>query len=267
MSNLLSSEDLSLIAARIDEAQTTGGTLTLPTADHGGFDVPSGYLVQDLLRERWLARHRRIVGYKAGLTSLAKMKQMKVSTPTFGFLTADMAVPDGGICSLRVLSRPRVEPEIAFLMKSDIPASFRNEAEVLEATEFVMPAIEIIDSRYADYEFDLPSVVADNSSSGRYVIGGRPRRPTEVDLRTIGIVVLKNGAIVGESASGAVLGNPAKTVVLLAQWLQSRGESLPGNSLVLTGGACAAHPVTLGDSVCARFQDLSDVIVRFEQEA
>jgi len=266
MSVSLSREELNAVAARVDEAQSTGGTLTLPTAEHEGFDIACGYAVQDMLRERWQARGRRLVGYKAGLTSRAKMAQMKVDTPTFGFITADMAVPDGGVCPTRLLARPRVEPEIAFLMKHDIPGSLRTEADVLAATDFIAPAIEIIDSRYANYKFDLPSVVADNSSSARYVIGGRPRRPTDLDLRTIGIVVLQNGEIVGEAASGAVLGNPARTIVMLSQWLEARGERLEGGSLILTGGACEAQLVSAEDSVCARFQGLGDVVVRFAQE-
>ncbi|AJR26782.1 MULTISPECIES: 2-keto-4-pentenoate hydratase [Sphingomonadaceae] len=262
----LSQEALSAIAQRVDEAQMNGQSLTLPTAEHEGFDIACGYLVQDLLRERWRARGRRLVGYKAGLTSRAKMAQMKVDTPTFGFITADMAVPDGGACPTKLLSRPRVEPEIAFLLKHDIPARLRTEADVLAATEFIVPAIEIIDSRYADYKFDLPSVVADNSSSARYVIGGRPRRPNEIDLRTIGIVVLQNGEIVGEAASGAVLGSPARTIVMLSRWLAERGETLASGSLILTGGACEARLVSNGDTICARFQDMGDVTVRFVEE-
>lgn len=266
MTITLSKDQLSAIALHVDEAQTNGRSLTLPTAEHEGFDIACGYAVQDLLRAQWQARGRRLVGYKAGLTSRAKMAQMKVDTPTFGFITADMAVPDGGVCPTKLLSRPRVEPEIAFLMKRDIPSRLLTEADVMAATEFIAPAIEIIDSRYADYKFDLPSVVADNSSSARYVIGGRPRRPDEIDLRTIGIIVLQNGEIVGEAASGAVLGNPARTIVMLSGWLAERGETLAGGSLILTGGACEARLVSAGDSICARFQDMGDVAVRFVEK-
>ncbi|KRB78900.1 hypothetical protein ASE00_21230 [Sphingomonas sp. Root710] len=266
MTASLNTEQLSAIARLVDEAQASGQSLPLPTAQHKNFDIACGYAVQDLLRERWRARGRRLVGYKAGLTSRAKMAQMKVDVPTFGFITADMAVPDGGICSTKLLSRPRVEPEIAFLLKPDIPPLLQTEADVLAATAFITPAIEIIDSRYSDYKFDLPSVVADNSSSAHYVIGGCPRRPDQVDLRTIGIVVLQNGEIVGEAASGAVLGNPVRTIVMLSNWLADRGEAMAGGSLILTGGACEARQVSAGDSVCARFQGMGDVIVRFAGE-
>lgn len=266
MSITLSADQLHAIAAQVDHAQTSGGTLTLPTAEHDGFDIACGYAVQDALRERWQGQGRRLVGYKAGLTSRAKMEQMKVDTPTFGFLMADMAVPGGGTCSTGLLARPRVEPEIAFVMKPEISGPLRSEADVLAATDFIVPAIEIIDSRYANYKFDLPSVVADNSSSARYVIGGRPLRPADIDLRTIGMVVLKNGEIVGEAASGAVLGHPARTIMMLSKWLEERGERLEGGALILTGGACEAHLVSAGDNVCARFQGLGDVSVRFVGE-
>lgn len=263
MSAGLTQEQIRAIAARIDKVQSSGGSLTLPTAEHEGFDVACGYAVQDALRERWREQGRRLVGYKAGLTSRAKMRQMNVDAPTFGFLTADMSVPDGGTCPTGLLARPRVEPEIAFVMKPEFAFPLRSEADVLAATDFIAPAIEIIDSRYADYKFDLPSVVADNSSAARYVIGGRPLRPTDLDLRTIGMVVLKNGEIVGEAASGAVLGHPARTMMMLSEWLEERGERLEGGALILTGGACEAQLVSAGDNICARFQGLGDVTVRF----
>jgi 2-oxo-3-hexenedioate decarboxylase len=259
----LSSAQIDGLAERIDAAQTRGGSLPLPTAEYSGFSVTDAYAVQDALRASWSARGRRMVGYKAGLTSRAKMVQMKVNSPTFGILCADMAVPDGGLCSMDGLSRPRVEPEIALVMKQQFKEPLDDETSVLAAVDYVVPAIEIIDSRYTDYKFDLQSVIADNSSSAHFVIGGKARRASEIDWRTMGILVLRNGEPAGMAASGAVLGNPLRTVVLLWQWLIARGESLPGGSIILTGGVCEAIAVQRGDNVCARFQGLSDVIVRF----
>lgn len=251
------------IAEAIDAAQTGGGSLPLPTAEYPGFSVSDAYRVQDVLRSRWSGRGRRVIGYKAGLTSRAKMIQMNVSSPTFGILCADMAVPDGAECLLDKLSRPRVEPEIALVMKPRFDEPLDNEAAALRAVDYVVPAIEIIDSRYPDYKLDLESAIADNTSAARFVIGGRLQRPSEMDWRTTGIVLLKNGEPVGMAASGAVLGNPLRTVVLLWQWLASRGGALGGGALILTGGACEAIPVEQGDNVCARFQELGDVLVRF----
>jgi len=260
----LTAAQIDRLAERIDVAQTSGGSLTLPTAEYSDFSVADAYAVQKSLRARWSAQGRRIVGYKAGLTSRAKMVQMNVDSPTFGILCADMAVPDGGVCSMKGLSRPRVEPEIALVMKQYPKGPLDDEASVLDAVDYVVPAIEIIDSRYADYKFDLQSAIADNSSSARFVIGGRARRASEIDWRTTGILVLRNGEPAGMAASGAVLGNPLRTVLLLEQWLMSQGASpLTGGSVILTGGACEAIAVQRGDSICARFQGLGDVVVRF----
>ncbi|WP_375211016.1 2-keto-4-pentenoate hydratase [Hyphococcus sp.] len=256
-------EEIARFAAEFDAAHSKGSTLDLPTKKFPDLNIEDAYLIQNAVAARWKSRGRKQAGYKAGLTSRAKMEQMNVGKPTFGVLMKDMCIPDGGGCEIDRLSRPRVEPEIAFVLKEDVADHFPNEQEVIDAVDYVVPAIEIIDSRFRDYKLDLPSAIADNSSSAKYVIGGRPMRADEIDLRTLGIVMLKNGTQVGVTAGAAVLGNPLRTVMLLSQWLAESGEHLPGGSLILTGGASEAVPVSSGDVVCARFQDLGDVLVRF----
>lgn len=131
------------------------------------------------------------------------------------------------------------------------------------ATDYVLPAIEIIDSRFSGFKFDLESVIADNGSSARFVGGGRTRYPKDLDLRSLGVVMEKNGEIVGMGAAAAVLGNPAEAVAMLVNILHDLGETLPAGSFVMSGGITEAIAVEPGDHVIARYQDLGSVSVRF----
>jgi 2-oxo-3-hexenedioate decarboxylase len=127
----------------------------------------------------------------------------------------------------------------------------------------VLPAVEIIDSRYRDFKFDLKSVIADNTSASRFVAGSRARAVDELDLRTLGVVLEKNGKVVAMAAGAAVLGHPLTAVAMLANHLGARGQSIPAGSFVMTGGMTEAIAVEAGDSICARFQDLGSVGMRF----
>jgi 2-oxo-3-hexenedioate decarboxylase len=233
------------------------------TEAHPGLGFDDAYRVQDALRRRKLARGARIVGLKAGLTSHAKMKQMGVTSPVFGFLADAFAVPDGGEVKVSELIHPKVEPEIVLVTRAPLRGPGCHVASVLAATDFVLAGLEVIDSRYRDFKFDLPSVVADNCSSARFAVGGRMRRPAELDLRTLGVLLEKNGETVALGAGAAVLGHPAAAVAALANHLGARGEEIPAGTLILTGGVTEAVPVKAGDHVSVRIQHLGAVSLRF----
>jgi 2-oxo-3-hexenedioate decarboxylase len=188
---------------------------------------------------------------------------MGVREPVYGFLTDYGAVPDGGTVEVSALIHPRVEAEIAFVLKAPLEGNDCSIAQVLEATDFVMPALEVIDSRYLDFKFDMKSVVADNTSAARFMVGGAPRSPDGLDLRNLGIVLAKNGEIVATVAASEVLGHPAESVATLVRMLGRRGRGLPAGTLVLTGGATAAVAVGSGDTVEVRCQDLGTASLRF----
>jgi len=196
---------IAALAERLENCELQAQDTTKITDDYPDMDWDDAYAIQDELRRRKVARGSRIVGLKAGLTSHAKMKQMGVSTPVFGFMADYYAVPDGGECRMSELIHPKVEPEIAFVTKTELRGPGCHIGSVLAATDFVMPGIEVIDSRYRDFKFDLKSVVADNTSAVRFVVGGQPMAVTGVDLRTVGIVLEKNGLPVAFGAGAAVL--------------------------------------------------------------
>ena len=252
------------LADIVDAAQSDGHTIAKLTDDHPGMTVDDGYAVQDACLRRWRERGRVLVGYKAGLTSRAKMVQMGVSVPSFGLLMRDTCDAEGGFVPTKGLIHPRVEAEIDYVTKSDLSGAGLTIEQVHAATDFIQPAIEILDSRFEKFKFDLPSVVADNGSSARFVLGGRPRRPDDVDPATIGIVLEINGDAVALACSGAVLGHPARAICMLVEWLHSRGQILPAGSVVLTGAATEAMPIAKGDAICARFQDMGSINVRVD---
>jgi 2-oxo-3-hexenedioate decarboxylase len=251
------------LAEQLESCQLQARDTTKITDDHPGMDWDDAYAVQDEILRCKLARGGRVVGYKAGLTSHAKMKQMGVDTPVFGFLVDEFVVPEGGEVKTSGLIHPKVEPEICFVTRSELRGPGCHIGAVLAACDFVLPGIEVIDSRYRDFKFDLKSVVADNTSASRFVVGGRIAPARELDLRTLGIVFEKNGEPVAFGAGAAVLGHPAAAVAMLVNHLGRRGQVLPAGSLVLSGGITEAVAVQAGDHITLRMQHLGSVSLRF----
>ncbi|HEY0846659.1 MAG TPA: 2-oxo-3-hexenedioate decarboxylase [Noviherbaspirillum sp.] len=259
----LDKETIENLAAHLEACELEARDTLKITDEYPEMDWDDAYAIQDEIKRRKVARGARIVGLKAGLTSHAKMKQMGVETPVFGFLADYFAIPEGGEAKASELIHPKVEPEIAFVTKAPLKGPGCHIGAVLAATDFVMPAIEVIDSRYRDFKFDLKSVVADNCSSSRFVVGGRMVPVDNLDLRTLGVVMEKNGQVVSLGAGAAVLGHPAAAIAMLANLLGERGEEIPAGTLILSGGVTEAVAVAAGDNVTLRIQELGSVNMRF----
>ena len=259
----LSPETIAQLAEHLENCQLQAKDTPKITNDHPDMDWDDAYAIQDVILQRKLARGARVVGLKAGLTSHAKMKQMGVTDPVFGFLVDEYVVSEGATVKVSELIHPKVEPEIAFVLKHALKGPGCHIGAVLAATEFVMPGIEVIDSRYRDFKFDLKSVVADNTSAARFVVGGQAIRPEQVDLRTVGVVLEKNGEPVALGAGAAVLGHPAAAIAMLANHLGRRGQEIPAGSLILSGGVTEAVAVNAGDNVTLRVQGMGSVGLRF----
>ena len=198
------------------------------------------------------------MGWKLGVTSRAKQVQVGVDSPIRGFLATEHALDHGEplVCAEHV--NPRCEPEVAFVMGADLSGAHATTTEVLAATAGVSAAIEVIDSRYTDYRFTMPDVVADNSSAGRYVLGS-PVPATGIDLRLVGVVMQKNGEVVSTASGAASLGHPAAAVAWLVRSLAEHGEGLRAGDVVLSGGLTAAVPVSPGDVVVVTVDRLGSV--------
>lgn len=247
---------------RLDSAQGELVAIEPLTAQYPGLRVADAYAIQGRLVDLWVARGDRIVGVKAGLTSRAKQEAMGVHEPIYGYLCESMVLAEGEPLRTGEVIHPRAEPEIAFILKSDLQGPGVTPEQALAATEAVTPAFEVIDSRYRDFRFTLPDVIADNASSARLLIGAQRVRPLEFDLRLIGMVFEKNGEVVETGAGAAVLGDPLLAVTWLANALASRGERLQAGWIVLPGALCNAHPVGPGDELCVTFDRLGALSLR-----
>ena len=259
----LSRATIAQLAEHLENAELQAFDVKKITDEYPEMDWEDAYDIQWEIRRRKEARGNRVVGLKMGLTSYAKMKQMGVEVPVYAFLADYFNVPDGGAVKTAELIHPKVEAEIAIITSKPLRGPGCTVAHVLNATEAVLPAVEVIDSRYENFRFDLKSVVADNASSARFVTGGNLKRADQVDMKTLGVVMEVNGEVVATGAGAAVLGHPAASVAMLANMLAERGEEIPAGTFIMTGGITAAVEVKAGDSVCVRYQDLGSVSMTF----
>ena len=259
----LDAKTIAGLAEHLESAELNARDVTKITDDHPDMDWDDAYAIQDEIRRRKEARGQKTVGLKCGLTSRAKMKQMGVDTPCFGFVSDYMAAAEGSEIRTAELIHPKVEAEICVVTKAPLQGPGCHVGTVMAAIDFVIPGVEIIDSRYRDFKFDLKSVIADNTSASRFVVGGRARNVEELDLRTLGVVMEKNGEIVAMAAGAAVMGHPAAAIAALANHLGARGQAIPAGTFIMTGGVTEAIAVAPGDSVAVRFQDLGTVAMRF----
>ena len=253
--------DQDAAVARLTTAVRERTATTPLTDDYGPFDIPTAYDLQALVIADRIDQGHRVIGAKLGLTSEAKQKQMKVNEPLYGWLTSDMRIEPGAALVVDQFIQPRVEAEIAFLIGDDLEGDDIGAADVLAATAAIMPAIDVLDSRYAGYSFTLPDVVADNSSSAGFITGPTLVDPTGIDLRLVGVVLEVNGQVVATAAGAAVLGHPASAIAWLVRALARRGEGLEAGMTVLSGACTAAFAVSPGDTVVARVDRLGTVEV------
>jgi 2-oxo-3-hexenedioate decarboxylase len=247
------------LAERLIEASGNRTGIEALTTTAGPFDLSTAYAVQDGVVADRVARGSVVVGAKLGLTSVAKQRQMNVDEPLYGWLTGDMALDVGQFLHCENFIQPRCEPEVAFLLRTDLAGAHVTATQVLAATAAVFPAIDVLDSRYAGYAFTLPDVVADNASAAGFVLGGQATDPTGIDLRLTGVVLEKNGELVATAAGAAVLGHPAASVAWLVRALAARGRGLEAGHVVLSGALTEAVPVAPGDVVVARFDRLGTI--------
>jgi 2-keto-4-pentenoate hydratase len=246
--------DVSELAARLAKA-VADRTAIAPLSDEiPGLDAATGYAVQAVAREQ----AGPLAGWKLGVTSRAKQAQVGVHEPVRGFLASASALDLGEPLVTGQLIQPRAEPEIAFIMGRDLSGPAVTAADVLEATSGVATGIEILDSRYLDYRFTLPDVIADNTSAGRFVIGA-PVPPAGIDLRLAGVVLERNGEVVATAAGAAALGHPAAAVAWLVRSLAAEGEGLLAGQVVISGGLTAAIGVVAGDVIVATVDRLGVV--------
>jgi len=250
-------------ADALAEAERTRIPIDPLTSQWAEIDLVDAYEIQLANIADRRKRGALVRGHKVGLSARAMQAMMGVDEPDYGHLLADMFFFEGDAVPARRFLYPRVEVEVGFVLGAPLAGPACTVADVLAATEFVCPAIEIIDSRIRDWKIRIADTIADNASSAGVVLGGRRTPLGGVDLRTIGAVLRRNGEIVQTGAAGAVLGNPATAVAWLANKVHRFGVSLEAGHVILPGSCTRAVDVRPGDVVRADFDVLGPVSVRF----
>jgi 2-keto-4-pentenoate hydratase len=250
-------------ADHLAEAERSGRGVEPITSLEPQITVEEAYRVQLKTIERKVQAGDVIVGKKIGLTSLAMQTLLGVDQPDYGHLLDSMAVENNGEISFKRVMQPKVEAEIAFFLKRDLVGPRVTAHDVLMATDYVLPALEIVDSRIANWNIKLQDTIADNASSGFYVLGGRPVKPDHIDLVLVGMALYKNGELMNTGVGAAALGNPANCVAWLANKLSEFGIPLQAGEVILSGALSAAVDAAPGDTFSARIAHLGAVGVRF----
>jgi 2-keto-4-pentenoate hydratase len=230
----------------------------------GAIDL--AYAAQEINTECKLAEGRRLVGRKIGLTSAAVQRQLGVDQPDYGMLFDDMAILDGWDVQRNRLIQPKVEAEVAFVIGRDLDDERLTIADILRATEFALPAIEIVDSRIVDWKIGLLDTIADNASSGLYVLGASPKKLEGLDLRLAGMTMEYLGEPVSVGAGAACLGDPLSAMLWLAKTMARVGRPLKAGDTVLSGALGPMVTVTWGGVYEARIEGLGSVRAAFAKD-
>jgi 2-keto-4-pentenoate hydratase len=230
-------------------------------------DVDAAYAVQSAWVAGQVAAGARIVGHKIGLTNPVVQVQLGVMQPDFGILLDSMACRAGEPVDTARTLQPRIEAEIAFVLARDLDAHWIGPAEVAAATGYVAAALEIVDSRIADWDIGIVDTIADNASSGLFVLGGHRRAPGGLDLRACTMTMRRDGAQVSAGSGAACLGDPLAAVAWLARTTRAYGAPLRAGDLVLSGALGPMVPVRPGDSFHAEISGIGEVSVSFTRGA
>ena len=256
-------------ARRLDEAERTRAQIRMLSLDYPQMTMADAYAVQNAWRALQVARGERIVGHKIGLTSKAMQAAVGIDQPDSGFLTQRMVFADGGVVPSERFIGLRIEAELAFVLKAPLSGRGLTVEDVIAATDYVTPALEILDTRIFRVDPETKQTrrvfdtIADNAANAGIVVGGRRFDPRGVDLGRIGAIVAKNGEIEETGLAAGVLGHPARGIAWLAARLAENGEGLQPGEILLAGSFIRPIEVARGDAIAADYGDYGTVSVKF----
>ena len=247
----------------LSQAETNGEGVKALTVSHPSLSIEEAYNIQLATIDKKINNGEAIVGKKIGLTSKAMQDLLGVDEPDYGHLLSSMSVQNNSEIETGRVMQPKVEGEVAFVLKEDLKGPNVTTDEVLRATDYVAPAIEIVDSRILNWAFKLPDTIADNASSGLYVLGDETYSKDDIDLVELNMILYKNKKEVNRGKGSAALGHPAYCVAWLANKLYDYGITLQAGEVILSGALSAAEEASSGDEFMVSFEGMEDVSVRF----
>lgn len=256
--------DYKKIAESLYQAEKGFYQIDTISTENPDMTVEDAYNIQLENVARKVAEGEKIIGMKVGLTSKGMQNLLRVNEPDYGHLTDKMLLLEGAICPMKELIQPKVEGELAFCLKKSLRGPGITIADVYNATDWVVPAIEIVDSRIKDWKIKLQDTISDNGSSGKFVLGSKMTSIENIDMRLIGMNLEKNGVLVSSGTGAEVLGNPAAAVAWLVNKLSQFNIELKEGSIVLSGAITAAEVVQPGDNFTVSFQGMGNLTVKFE---
>lgn len=261
---MLTHEELTTIADDLVEAEKNRTMIPRLTAQYPQMDIEDSYAVQRMFRERCEEQGRRVVGRKIGLTSKVMQEATDITEPDYGVIFADQVFENGSVIEHSQYSNVRIEAELAFVLKEDVQGPDVSVFDALRATEYVVPALEILSSRVEMEERrTIVDTISDNAALGAMVYGGRPVAPDSLDLRWVSALLYRNETIEDSGGAAAVLNHPAMGVVWLANKLAEHGDFLKAGEIILAGSFTKLMWVHAGDTVHADYGDLGAVTCRF----
>lgn len=265
----LTKEQIQFQAERHHRAEQNRQQVTAITVTHPNMTIDDAYAIQSAWKEIKLKEGRTIIGHKIGLTSKVMQRMMNIQESDFGFLLDDMVFEDGSTIQTADFLDPRIEVELAFVLKKDISGPNVTIFDVMNATDYVVPALELIAARSfridpkTGYKRTVRDTISDNAANGGIIMGGRPMKPDAIDLRWIGALLYKNGVIEDSGVAAAVLNHPANGIAWLAKKYATFGLSLKVGEVILAGSFTGALKVKKGDTIHADFKEMGSISCYF----
>lgn len=261
---MLSENTITAIADELAEAEKNRTTIELLTVRHPEMTIEDSYAVQNQWRRRGIAAGRRPVGRKIGLTSKVMQAATGITEPDYGAIFADMVYENGSVIEHSRFSNVRIEVELAFVLGKDLSGPNVNVFDVMEATDYVIPALEILSSRIQMQGRTIVDTISDNAAMGAMIYGGNPVKPHDVDLRWVSALLYRNETIEESGVAAAVLNHPAMGVAWLANKLAQHGDSLAAGEIILAGSFTRPMWVHPGDTVLCDYKEMGTVTCRFD---
>jgi len=266
---MLTKEQIQFQAERHHKAEQDKQQITAITVAHPNMTIDDAYAIQSAWKAIKLKEGRTIIGHKIGLTSKVMQRVMNINESDFGFLLDDMIFEDGSTIPTNNFLDPRIEVELAFILKKDLSGPNVTIFDVLNATDYVVPALELIAARSfridpkTGYKRTVRDTISDNAANGGIIMGGNPMKPDAIDLRWVGALLSKNGVIEDSGVAAAVLNHPANGITWLANKYAAYGLSLKAGEVVLAGSFTGALKVQKGDTIHADYREMGSISCYF----